>query len=125
MGRKGRASDRICPRRGLVGATFSPLIFREPQPAASWFLRPRDLCLRQAGDRLEPRETQVVTKVAQHTMAGQGCVPPSRQPLLEGSVEVFTTSASRARGQEGFLVHVASGDVVSAGGSLKAAALSS
>ena len=33
VGRRGRASGRICPRRGLVGATFSPLIFREPQPA--------------------------------------------------------------------------------------------
>lgn len=66
-----------------MGATFSPLIFREPQPAASWFLRPRDLCLRQAGDRLEPRETQVVTKVAQNTMAGQGCVPPSGSPSLK------------------------------------------
>ena len=43
-----------------------------------------------------------------------GLCPPTRRPLLEGSVEVFTTSASRAGGQ----VHVASGDVVSGGGSL-------
>lgn len=125
MGRKGRASGRICPRRGLVGATFSPLIFREPQPAASWFLRQRDLCLRQAGRPVRAQRDTSGDQGGPAHNGRPGFCPPTRQPLLEGSVEVFTTSASRAGGQEGFLVHVASGDVVSGGGSLKAAALSS
>ena len=108
-----------------MGATFSPLIFREPQPAASWFLRPRDLCLRQAGRPVRAQRDTGGDQGGPAHNSRPGLRPPTRQPLLEGSVEVYTTSASRARGQEGFLVHVASGDVVSAGGSLKATALSS
>lgn len=88
----------------MVGAAFPAPVFRAPI-AARWLLR-GDLCLGQAGRILEPRETQTVTGVAQHTMAAPGRalfpVPPA---LKAWSLSLPAGPV----GLEGFLVQTASG----------------
>lgn len=60
---------------------FPPPIFRVP--ASCWVGSAgqlRDLCLGRAGRILEPRETQMVTRVAQHMTAAAGRAPCQGAP---------------------------------------------
>lgn len=68
----------------------------------------RGLCLGQAGRKLEPRETQVVTRVAPHTMAAPGHDPhQTRWPLLKGLVGHSQSVPAGPTCQESVLVQMA------------------
>lgn len=85
-----------------------PLIFRVS--ASCWVGSAgqlRDLCLGWAGRLLEPKETQMVTRVAQHMMAAAGRAPLSGGSSLKGLVGALPKRPSGP--PEGVLLHVAFG----------------